>query len=113
MITTTIVGTSARITLYGDLDFDTLAPLRAAADTLPAEVTDLQWDLRHTSFMDVAGLHLFAPALPDASHRRTTVTGLGRQPLRLLLLAADTHPATFELGRLFPDAPPDSRPTPS
>ncbi|WP_435879785.1 hypothetical protein [Streptomyces flaveolus] len=53
--------------------------------------------------MDVAGLHLlFDPAAPGGPDRRTTVTGLRRQPLRLLLLAADTHPTAFDLGRLFP-----------
>ncbi|GGW56584.1 hypothetical protein GCM10010503_37210 [Streptomyces lucensis JCM 4490] len=106
-ITTTIDGTTARIALRGDIDFTTLPPLRSTADALPAYVTDLLWDLSHTPFMDVAGLHLlFAPAPPNRSNRRTTVTGLRPQPLRLLLLAADTNPATFDLTRLLPDAPP-------
>ncbi|WP_081236418.1 STAS domain-containing protein [Streptomyces viridosporus] len=106
-ITTTIDGTSARIALRGDIDFDTLPPLRAAAQALPAHVTDLMWDLNHTAFMDTAGLHLlFAPVSPDGPDRRTTVTGLRQQPLRLLLLAADLYPATFDLARLFPDTPP-------
>ncbi|MER7485538.1 STAS domain-containing protein [Streptomyces sp. NPDC126497] len=106
-ITTTIDDTSARITPYGDIDLDTLPPLRAAADALPARVTDLIWDLNHTVFMDTAGLHLlFTPLPADGPNRRTTVTGLRRQPLRLLLLAADLHPATFDLTRLFPDTPP-------
>ncbi|MFE0452461.1 STAS domain-containing protein [Streptomyces sp. NPDC058914] len=106
-ITTVIDGTSARITLRGDIDYDTLPPLRAAADALPAHVTDLLWDLNHTPFMDVAGLHLlFAPAPLSGPDRRTTVTGLGQQPQRLLLLAADVHPDTFDLARLHPDTPP-------
>ena len=106
-ITTTITGTTARITPRGDLDFDTLPPLRAAADALPAHVTDLLWDLDHTPFMDLAGLHLlFAPTPPHGPDRRTTVTGLRPQPLRLLLLAADTNAATFDLARLLPDTPP-------
>jgi anti-anti-sigma regulatory factor len=106
-ITTVIDGTSARITLRGDIDFDTLPPLRAATDALPAHVTDLLWDLNHTSFMDVAGLHLlFPPAPVSGPDRRTTVTGLRRQPRRLLLLAADVHPDTFDLARLLPDMPP-------
>ncbi|MFD7691594.1 hypothetical protein [Streptomyces sp. NPDC059781] len=106
-ITTVIDGTSARITPYGDIDFDALPPLRAAADALPAHVTDLMWDLNHTAFMDTAGLHLlFTPRPSDVPDRRTTATGLRRQPLRLLLLAADLHPATFDLTRLLPDTPP-------
>ncbi|MER7519093.1 STAS domain-containing protein [Streptomyces sp. NPDC126499] len=106
-ITTTVDGTSARIALRGDLDFDTLPPLRAAADALPAHVTDLLWDLSHTPFMDVTGLHLLFARTPlDGPDRRTTVTGLRRQPLRLLLMAADIHPAAFDLTRLFPDTPP-------
>ncbi|GHB74797.1 hypothetical protein GCM10010377_76550 [Streptomyces viridiviolaceus] len=107
-ITTTIDGTSARITLYGDIDFDTLPPVRAAAEALPAQVSDLLWDLNHTAFMDVAGLHLlFTPTLPGGCpKRRMTVTGLRHQPLRLLLLAADVHPATFDLARLLPDTLP-------
>lgn len=106
-ITTIIDGTSARITPYGDIDFDTLPPLRAAADALPSRVTDLMWDLNHTAFMDTAGLHLlFIPRPPDGPNRRTTATGLRRQPLRLLLLAADLHPVTFDLTRLLPDTQP-------
>ncbi|MFE9499086.1 STAS domain-containing protein [Streptomyces collinus] len=105
-ITTTSDGTTARITPRGDIDFDTLPPLRAAADTLPVQVTDLLWDLSHTRFMDIAGLHLlFTPAQPDGRGRRTMVTGLRPQPLRLLLLAADTNPATFDLARLLSDTP--------
>ena len=106
-ITTTIDGTSARITPYGDIDFDTLPPLRAAADALPAHVTDLLWDLNHTAFMDTAGLHLlFTPCPPGGPNRRTTATGLRCQPLRLLILAADLRPALFDLTCLFPDTPP-------
>ncbi|MFJ4601100.1 hypothetical protein [Streptomyces griseoluteus] len=52
--------------------------------------------------MDVAGLHLLFDHSPaDGPDRGTTVTGLRQQPLRLLLLAADLHPATFDLSRLF------------
>ncbi|MER7721448.1 STAS domain-containing protein [Streptomyces flaveolus] len=110
MNTTTIDGTSARITVRGDIDHDTMPPLRAAADALPAHVTDLLWDLNHTAFMDVAGLHLlFTPTPPGSdTNRRTTVTGLRPQPLRLLRLAADLHPNTFDLVRLLPDT---TRPT--
>ncbi|MFG3157037.1 STAS domain-containing protein [Streptomyces sp. NPDC048219] len=105
--TTTIDGTSARITPYGDIDYDTLPPLRAAADALPPQVTDLLWDLTHTAFMDVAGLHLlFTPTPPgNGPHLRTTVTGLRPQPLRLLRLAVDLNPDVFEVTRLLPGTP--------
>ncbi|MFJ6530562.1 hypothetical protein ACIQMZ_35570 [Streptomyces longwoodensis] len=73
-------------------------------DTLSVQVTDVQWDFHDTPFMDVAGLHLlFAPS---GSQRKTTVTGLHLQPLRLLLLAADLDPAVFDVSRLLPDTPP-------
>ncbi|MFF9497904.1 STAS domain-containing protein [Streptomyces flaveolus] len=101
MNTTTIDGTSARITVLGDIDYDTLPPLRAAADALPANVTDLLWDLHQTAFMDLAGLHLlFTPAPSGHPDRRTAVTGLRPQPLRLLRLAADLHPSAFDLLRV-------------
>ncbi|MER5855428.1 hypothetical protein ABT131_07370 [Streptomyces sp900105245] len=103
---TTLNGTTATITVRSDIDFDTLPPLRAAADALPAHVTHLLWDLNHTLFMDVAGLHLlFAPTPPDRQGRHTTVTGLRTQPLRLLRLAAEANPATFNLDHLLCDAP--------
>ncbi|MEV7691400.1 hypothetical protein [Streptomyces bungoensis] len=63
-ITTTIDGASAGISLCGEIDFDTLPPLRAAVDALPPQVTELQWDLTLTPFMDVAGLHLPFPPPP-------------------------------------------------
>ncbi|MEW1890450.1 MULTISPECIES: STAS domain-containing protein [unclassified Streptomyces] len=101
-ITTAIHGTSARITPCGDIDSDTLTPLRAAASALPAYVTEVQWDLRGTPFMDVSGLHLLLPprAREGAPECRITVTGLQPQPLRLLLLAADMNPGTFGPDRL-------------
>ncbi|MFF9607886.1 hypothetical protein ACF1GY_37525 [Streptomyces sp. NPDC014684] len=101
---TTIDGTTATITVRGDIDFESLPSLRAAADGLPAHVTDLLWDLNRTFFMDIAGLHLlFAPTPPDCPDRRTTVTGLRPQPLRLLRLAAETSPAAFPFDRLLGD----------
>lgn len=111
-ITTTIHGTSARISPCGEIDFDTLPPLRAAVDALPLQVTDLQWDLALTPFMDVAGLHLlFTPTAGDAPERRATVIGLRTQPLSLLRVAADMNPTIFDLTRLLPDVPPaDLRP---
>ncbi|MER6277066.1 hypothetical protein ABT202_12240 [Streptomyces sp900105245] len=39
---TTLNGTTATITVRSDIDFDTLPPLRAAADALPAHVTHLR-----------------------------------------------------------------------
>ncbi|MER7915802.1 MULTISPECIES: hypothetical protein [unclassified Streptomyces] len=100
-ITTTLDGTSARISWRGDVDFDTVPVLRAAADALPADVADLLWDLNDAPFMDVTGLHfLFATALVDGPNRRTRVMGLRQQPLRLLLLAADLDPAAFDISRL-------------
>ncbi|CAL9279820.1 STAS domain-containing protein [Streptomyces olindensis] len=110
-ITTTIDGTSACISPCGEIDFDTLPPLRAAADALPPQVTDVQWDLTRTPFMDVAGLHLLFAPHGSGPERRTTVAGLRAQPLWLLLTAADADPAVFDLSRLLPDiAPPGFRP---
>ncbi|SFY52367.1 hypothetical protein [Streptomyces sp. F-1] len=106
-ITTRIDGTFARLSPCGEIDFATLPPLRAAVDALPPQVTDLQWDLTLTPFMDVAGLHLlFTPTTSSGHKRRATVTGLHTQPLSLLLMAADVHPTAFDLSRLLPDTPP-------
>ncbi|MEU9521665.1 STAS domain-containing protein [Streptomyces sp. NPDC048224] len=103
-VTTTIDGTRASLTPHGDIDFDTLSSLRAAVDALPDHVTDLLWDLHHTPFMDVAGLHLlFGPAPRGGVDRTTTVTGLRPQALRMLLLATDVHPTVIDISRLFPD----------
>ncbi|GGP32247.1 hypothetical protein GCM10018980_68910 [Streptomyces capoamus] len=111
-ITITIDGTCARIRPCGEIDFNILPPLRAAVDALPPKVTDVQWDLALTPFMDVAGLHLlFTPATSSGPQRRATVTGLRAQPLSLLLMAADVNPTAFDLCRLLPDVPPaDLRP---
>ncbi|MFI9122303.1 hypothetical protein ACIGW0_23365 [Streptomyces bikiniensis] len=105
-ITITITGTTARITPRGEIDYDTLPPLRAAVDRLPLRVTDLLWDLENLSFTDVAGLHLlFGPAPQDGPQHRTTATGLQDQPLQLLLLAADLFPTAYDVTRLIPDTP--------
>ncbi|MFH9013043.1 STAS domain-containing protein [Streptomyces sp. NPDC017943] len=105
-VTTAVNGTSARIHARGEIDFHTLTPLRAAVAALPPQVTELQWDLTDTAFMDVAGLHLlFNPAIGDPA-LRVTVTGLGRQPMWLLRLAAETNPVVFDLSRLLPGSPP-------
>ncbi|MET9141992.1 STAS domain-containing protein [Streptomyces parvulus] len=101
-ITTTIDGSRARISLDGEIDYHTLPLLRAATADLPTPVTELLWDLEATTFMDVAGLHLlFDPTPPGSSPRRTKVTGLGPQPLRLLTVAADLNP-DIDLTRLIP-----------
>ncbi|MEV7673079.1 hypothetical protein [Streptomyces sp. NPDC088752] len=105
-ITTTIVGTTARISPYGEIDFHTLSPLRMAVERLPVHVDGLLWDLEHLSFTDVAGLRLFfGPAPQGDPYRRVTVTGLHEQPLQLLLLAADLFPAAYDVFRLIPDTP--------
>ncbi|MGW3866679.1 STAS domain-containing protein [Streptomyces sp. NPDC005047] len=101
-ITTTIDGSHARISLDGEIDFHTVPQLRAATADLPARVTELLWDLEAATFMDVTGLHLlFDPTPPGSSPHRTTVTGLGSQPLRLLTLAADLN-LDIDLTRLIP-----------
>ncbi|MEU9522789.1 STAS domain-containing protein [Streptomyces sp. NPDC048224] len=105
-ITTTIDGTSARISPLGAIDYDTLPSLRAAVAALPARVSDLLWDLAGTTFMDVAGLHLlFDPTPPGRQLRRTTVTGLGMQPTRLLTIAASLDPALNSSSLIIPVAP--------
>ncbi|MFB7031611.1 MULTISPECIES: STAS domain-containing protein [unclassified Streptomyces] len=105
-ITTTITGTSARITPHGEIDLDTLPPLRAAVDRLPPHVTGLVWDLEHLSFTDIAGLRLlFGPAPQGSVCRRTSVTSLREQPLQLLLIAADLFPTVYDVAQLIPDTP--------
>ncbi|MEU3891875.1 STAS domain-containing protein [Streptomyces sp. NPDC029041] len=107
-ITTVLDGTTARIEVQGEIDFDTLPLLRTAATSLPFQVRELQWDLTGAPFMDIAGLHLLFHPTANTADCRTTVTGLGRQPLWLLLTAADVNPGVFDLCRLLPDT---SRPT--
>ncbi|MEV6263029.1 hypothetical protein AB0M42_20095 [Streptomyces sp. NPDC051784] len=103
-VTTMIDGTTARITLHGDIDHDTLPTIRAAAAELPPNTTDLIWDLRYTPFMDTAGLHLFTDPDPDAGpERRTTLFGLQPQPLELIRTAADLFPMC-EFACLLPEA---------
>ncbi|MFG2682376.1 STAS domain-containing protein [Streptomyces sp. NPDC048392] len=98
-----IDATAAHITVHGEIDYNTLPTLRSAAAGLPPEVTELVWDLRDARFMDVAGLHLlFEQPSQESPPRKTTVSNLAPQPLRLLLLAAETNPA-LELARLLPD----------
>ncbi|MFJ4536666.1 STAS domain-containing protein [Streptomyces tibetensis] len=101
-----IDGTAAYITVHGEIDYTTLPTLRAAAAGLPPEVTELVWDLHDARFMDVAGLHLlFEQPSPEGPPRKTTVTNLAPQPLRLLVLAAEANPA-LELAQLLPDTLP-------
>ncbi|MFG2793380.1 STAS domain-containing protein [Streptomyces sp. NPDC048419] len=101
-----IDDTAAHITVHGEIDYNTLPTLRAAAAGLPSNVTELVWDLHDAYFMDVAGLHLlFEQPSPEGPPRKTTVTNLAPQPLRLLVVAAEVIPA-LELARLLPDTPP-------
>ncbi|MCX0241933.1 hypothetical protein [Streptomyces drozdowiczii] len=104
-ITTVINGTFARITPSGDIDADSLAPLHTAVGALSPHVSDLQWDLHHTLFMDVSGLHLLLPQQLADPIQHITVVRLCPQPARLLLLAADLRPGIFDLARLLPAAP--------
>ncbi|MEU6485336.1 STAS domain-containing protein [Streptomyces sp. NPDC046887] len=104
--TTTIDGTTARITPHGVIDFDTLPGLRASRAALPPEITAVTWDLRDTVFMDVAGLHLLTEHLSENGHSRwiVAVAGLAAQPERLLRMAAEAFPA-LGFGRLLPGPP--------
>lgn len=94
LVTTTNDGITAVISPHGEIDFDTLPALLAAARKVPASVTQVTWDLRAARFMDVAGLHLLIhQRLACLNTDRTlTVTGLHRQPLYLLQLARDLFP---------------------
>ncbi|MDQ0964529.1 anti-anti-sigma factor [Streptomyces sp. B4I13] len=101
-----IDGAVAHITMHGEIDYDTLPTLRAAAAELPPEVAELVWDLHDARFMDVAGLHLlFEQPSPEGPARKTTVTNVAPQALRLLLLATEVNPA-LELAHLLPDTLP-------
>ncbi|MEU1262116.1 hypothetical protein ACPC39_15495 [Streptomyces cellulosae] len=103
--TTRIDGSTAWITVHGEIDYDTLPLLRAAAAALPQSVTELVWDLEYARFMDVAGLHLlFEQPSPDGTARKTTVTNLAPQPLGLLILATEVKP-DLEFTQLLPDNP--------
>ncbi|MEU7702632.1 hypothetical protein [Streptomyces sp. NPDC039028] len=105
-ITTTITGTTARLTPHGEIDFDTLPPLHSAVDRLPPPVTDLLWDLEHLTFTDIAGLHLLFGTAPHGHPRyRTTVANLRDQPLQLLLTATELFPAAYDVSRLIPSSP--------
>ncbi|MET9255375.1 STAS domain-containing protein [Streptomyces sp. NPDC003717] len=90
-----IEGNAAVFTPRGDVDSDTLPGLLATARRLPPTVTRVTWDLRHTVFMDIAGLHLLIDQREECrgAGRLLTVTGLGEQPLRLLRLAGQLFPA--------------------
>ncbi|MGC2999115.1 STAS domain-containing protein [Streptomyces sp. G35A] len=101
-----IDGAVAHITVHGEIDYTTLPTLRAAAAGLPPHVTELVWDLHDARFMDVAGLHLlFEQPSHEGPARKTTVTNLAPQALRLLVLATEVHPG-LELTHLLPDTPP-------
>lgn len=107
--TIAVDGAFAQITVHGDVDHTALPRLRAAIAALPPSVTHLHWNLCEVAFMDGAGLHLLCdPILQDGS-RRITVTGLGLQPLRLLVLFSDLRPG-LDLTQLMPDTPQDALP---
>ncbi|MFF8747254.1 STAS domain-containing protein [Streptomyces californicus] len=95
MLTSTIVvEDSAVITPHGDIDFEALPALRAAAHALPAEVRKVTWDLSHVNFADTAALHLLDEQCFAARHhaRRVFVRGLRPQPSRLLQVATTILP---------------------
>jgi len=84
-ITTTIDGTAARISLCGEIDYDTLPTLRAALDGLPLQVTDLQWDLTHTLHgrrwpPSPLPHHQQRPEAPDDRDRTARTTAVAAAP---------------------------------
>ncbi|MFG3321126.1 STAS domain-containing protein [Streptomyces sp. NPDC048171] len=95
IIPITIDGDRAVISPSGAIDQDTRPGLYAAADSLPASVSSVTWDLREVVFMDSAGLHLLEDQHRTArrSGGSLTVTGPQPQPLHLLRLAARMYPA--------------------
>ncbi|MEU5274814.1 hypothetical protein AB0G87_00190 [Streptomyces asoensis] len=105
LVTLRIAGAAAHIAVHGEIDYEALPMLRAAAADLPPDVAELVWDFQDARFMDVAGLHLLFEPSRGAPARKTTVTNLAPQPLRLLVLAAEVNP-NLELARLLPDTLP-------
>ncbi|MGV9231103.1 STAS domain-containing protein [Streptomyces nigra] len=96
LITTTDHGATAVITPRGNIDHEVLPALVTAASSgLPPTVTHLTWNFEHSGFIDVAGLHLLDQQRQACriAHRTLTVTGLSRQPLRILQLADELFPA--------------------
>ncbi|MEE4543648.1 STAS domain-containing protein [Streptomyces sp. V4-01] len=95
VITTTNDGVTAVISPRGEIDFEALPDLLAAARDLPQSVTQVTWDFQGAAFMDVAGLHLLVQQRLDCivTKRTLAVTGLRQQPLRLLRLAEELFPA--------------------
>ncbi|TXS52239.1 STAS domain-containing protein [Streptomyces sp. t39] len=89
-ITAEIHGTSATLTPHGDIDFQHLDQLRHSLDQLPSTVTAVTWDLRDTSFVDVACLHLLRSG--DDSPRETGLANLRPQPRRFLAVACEVFP---------------------
>ncbi|MFF8679152.1 STAS domain-containing protein [Streptomyces sp. NPDC015237] len=91
----TIDGDRAVISPRGAIDQDTRPGLYTAADSLPASVTSVTWDLREVVFMDSTGLHLLEDQHRTArlSGGSLTLTGPQPQPLHLLRLAARMYPA--------------------
>ncbi|MEU0896621.1 hypothetical protein [Streptomyces massasporeus] len=104
-VTTTLDGTSARIGVRGEIDFDTLPPLRAAAAALPPQVPDPEWDLTGAPSWTSA-VCTCCSVRPRAVRPAEDRGGLGPQPLWPLLTASETDPAVFDLSRLLPDIAP-------
>ena len=94
-MTTSVSGTAAQITPHGAIEHQ-LA--RAAGWRVPGD-----WVVHDAYFVDVAGLHLLADPPPRDGRppQETAVTGLTRQSLRLLEVAAELFPAQ-DFARLLP-----------
>lgn len=95
LVTTRFNGATAVISPCGEIDFGALPTLLATARMLPPSVTQVIWDMRKTLFMDAAGLRLLAHQrlACRGAGQTLTVTGLARQPLRMLRLARELFPA--------------------
>ncbi|MET8905768.1 MULTISPECIES: STAS domain-containing protein [unclassified Streptomyces] len=90
-----IDGDHAMIAPRGAIDGDTRHELYAAAASLPASITTVTWDLRRVDFMDSTALHLLNDQ-HEGMHAKggtLTLSNPRTQPLQLLRLAAQLHPA--------------------
>ncbi|MFE2538282.1 STAS domain-containing protein [Streptomyces sp. NPDC059371] len=94
LVTITNDGVKTVISPSGEIDYDTLPDLLAAAQELSKSVTHVTWDLREVLFMDSTGLHLLDDqwsACLETGHT-LAVTGLQAQPLYLLRLIQELSP---------------------
>ncbi len=103
-VDTSVRGNAASISPHCDIDVHTLPQVLAAFAALPPGVTEVTLDLADAPFMDIAGLNLLVGQRSAARVRRgtLTVTGLGAQPHRLLLIADRVFPGTH-FGEFLPD----------